>query len=67
MAKVYGTTKTTSPSKQSEKFIETARKLGADEDEQGFADKLRKIAKAKPMPKPKPAKARTKNDRSGEN
>ncbi len=33
---------------QSERFIETARQLGCDEDEAAFREKLGKIAKAKP-------------------
>lgn len=31
-------------------FAETARKLGCDESEAAFDDKLRRIAKAKPQP-----------------
>lgn len=34
--------------KQEKTFIETARKLGCDEDEAAFDRKLGKIAKAKP-------------------
>lgn len=30
---------------QKQRFIDTARELGADEDEKAFADKLRRIAK----------------------
>jgi len=33
---------------QSERFIETARQLGCDEDEAAFREKLGQIAKAKP-------------------
>jgi len=33
---------------QSEKFKETAREVGADEDEDTFMDKLKRIAKHKP-------------------
>lgn len=32
--------------KQSERFIETARELGCDEDEEAFKSKLKRIAKA---------------------
>jgi hypothetical protein len=41
---------------QSERFIETARELGCDEDEAAFEEKLRQIATAKPKPKAKPRK-----------
>lgn len=37
---------------QSQRFIETARELEADEDEAAFAAKLRRLTKA-PPPKPK--------------
>ena len=37
---------------QHEKFVELAREVGADESEDAFARKLRKIAK----PAPKPSK-----------
>jgi hypothetical protein len=33
---------------QKQKFIDTARELGCDEDEKSFDDKLRRIAKVKP-------------------
>ena len=36
------------PKGQSEKFIDKARELGADEDESAFEDRLRRI-----VPKPK--------------
>ncbi len=32
---------------QHDKFVELAREVGADESEQAFADKLRKVAPAK--------------------
>jgi hypothetical protein len=35
-------------SDQLERFIETARQLGGDEDEKAFDEKLKKIAKSKP-------------------
>lgn len=38
---------------QLQKFIEAARKVGADESESAFEAKLKKIAKAKPKPNPK--------------
>jgi hypothetical protein len=40
---------------QHERFVETARALGCDEDKERFEEKLRRIAKAKPS-KPKEAK-----------
>jgi hypothetical protein len=40
---------------QSERFIETARELGCDEDEAAFDEKLKRIATAKPA---KPAKSK---------
>ncbi len=41
--------KSTSPPKsQRDRFIEAARELGADEDEDAFKKKLERIAKAKP-------------------
>jgi hypothetical protein len=36
---------------QRERFIETARELGCDEDEAAFDEKLKRIATAKPKPK----------------
>jgi hypothetical protein len=39
---------------QSERFIETARELGCDEDEAAFEEKLRRIATAKLPRNPKP-------------
>jgi hypothetical protein len=36
---------------QHEKFVELARKLGADESEEAFVGKLREIAKPKPKRK----------------
>lgn len=38
---------------QRQKFIEAARKAGADESESAFEAKLKKIAKAKPKDEPK--------------
>jgi len=35
---------------QIERFKETARQLGCDEDEAAFDEKLRQIARAKPKP-----------------
>ena len=37
--------------KQLDRFKETARQLGCDEDEAAFDEKLKSIAKAKPMAK----------------
>jgi hypothetical protein len=37
---------------QLDKFKEAARKLGADEDEARWDERLRKVAKQKPEPKP---------------
>lgn len=39
---------------QSERFIETAKELGADEDIDRFRQKLRVIAQQKPKDQPKP-------------
>jgi hypothetical protein len=39
---------------QAERFIETARALGADEDEAAFKAKLAQIARAAPKDEPKP-------------
>jgi hypothetical protein len=36
---------------QVDRFIETARKLGCDEDEGAFEEKLKRVAKARPKPK----------------
>jgi hypothetical protein len=44
--------KTTDQKPQRERFIETARELGCDEDEAAFDEKLKRIATAKPNPKP---------------
>jgi hypothetical protein len=35
-------------SSQADRFIETARELGCDEDEAAFEEKLKRIATAKP-------------------
>jgi hypothetical protein len=43
-------------SDQSRRFIETARALGVDADEDRFRDKLRVIARQKPKDEPKPKK-----------
>ena len=43
---------------QSERFIETARALGCDEDEAAFEAKLRQIASYKPSPKAPKRKAK---------
>lgn len=42
-------------SEQSARFIETARRLGADEDEASFKAKLAVIARQKPKDEPKVA------------
>jgi hypothetical protein len=39
---------------QRDKFIETARALGCDEDEAAFDEKLKAIARQKPKDEPKP-------------
>jgi hypothetical protein len=41
---------------QSQRFIDTARELGADEDEAAFRGKLRVIARHKPRDEPKKPK-----------
>jgi hypothetical protein len=38
---------------QVDRFVETARQLGCDEDEKAFDETLKKIAKAKPKPETK--------------
>jgi hypothetical protein len=55
-----------SQTSQSERFIETARELGCDEDEAAFDEKLKRIATAKPMRTPKTNEAlpRPKNRKS---
>ena len=40
--------KKSSDDAQSQRFMETARELGCDEDEAAFEDKLRRIARQKP-------------------
>lgn len=45
--------KVQSKPKQQDRFIETARQLGCDEDEDAFKEKLKRIAKAKPKKKEK--------------
>ena len=42
---------------QRQKFIDKARELETDEDEQSFADKLKRIAKQQPTEK-KPGKSK---------
>lgn len=37
---------------QRDRFIETARQLGCDEDEKAFDEQLKKIAKQQPKPPP---------------
>ncbi len=44
---------------QRDRFIETARALGANEDEEAFRAKLRVIAKQKPKDAPEPPKERS--------
>lgn len=46
----------TKASSQRDRFIETARKLGADEDEAAFRAKLAVIARQKPKDEPVPSK-----------
>lgn len=38
------------PKAQSEKFVDLARELDADEDEARWEERLRKVAKVKPEP-----------------
>jgi len=45
------TTKNPKQKSQSQKFIDKARELGCDEDEQTFANKLKQIAKSPPPEK----------------
>jgi hypothetical protein len=42
------------PQSQRDRFIETARELGCDEDEEAFRAKLRVIARQKPKDDPDP-------------
>jgi hypothetical protein len=42
-----------SDEEQSRRFIEDAQKLGCDEDEAAFDEKLKQIVKGKPAPKRK--------------
>ena len=48
------------PNAQRQHFIETARAIGANEDEAAFKEKLARIARQKPKdePAPTPAKPR---------
>jgi hypothetical protein len=48
---------------QHQRFIETARELGCDEDEAAFDEKLKRIATAKPKPKPKQKSSTKKTNR----
>jgi hypothetical protein len=41
---------------QHKRFVETARKLGCDEDETAFEEKLKRIATVKPKPRGKKGK-----------
>ncbi len=43
---------------QFKRFVETARKLGCDEDKERFEKSLGKIAAFKPPPKPKKPKTK---------
>jgi hypothetical protein len=38
---------------QRDRFIDTVRELGCNEDEAAFEEKLRKIARQRPKPEPK--------------
>ena len=49
--------KITKDRQQSEQFVETARALGADQDETAFKAKLAGIARQKPKDVPTPDKA----------
>jgi hypothetical protein len=51
--------KTTDGKSQTDRFIETARSLGSDEDEATFKAKLAVIARQKPKPKGETEKAKT--------
>lgn len=49
---------------QHDRFVETARKLGCDESEEAFDEKLKVIARAKPSePRAKPVKPRRNPDK----
>ncbi len=51
---------TDSKKSQRDRFIETARQLGADENEAAFKEKLAVIARQKPKDAPKPQKPQDK-------
>jgi hypothetical protein len=55
MATRSGTGTTTSPSEQSERFVEAAREVGTDDDPERFKETIRKLAKAPPAPGPSKA------------
>jgi hypothetical protein len=57
MTKKQTPERSTSSSSQYQSFIETARKLGCDEDKERFEESLGKIAAYKPPKKPKAKKA----------
>lgn len=42
------------PKSQTDKFKELARKLEADEDEERWDERLKKVTKVKPQPKDRP-------------
>ena len=44
------------PKTQGEKFATAARELGTDDDPERFAERVRKLAKAKPTAEPKAVK-----------
>jgi hypothetical protein len=50
------TGKPTDTPSQIDRFRETAKELGCDEDEAAFRDKLRVIARQKPKDEPTPGK-----------
>jgi hypothetical protein len=44
------------PNEQFQRFVETARQLGCDDDPERFKETVRKVAKAPPQPGPSKAK-----------
>ena len=49
---IQNNSKKTQP-KDSDSFIETAKRFGCEESEDAFEDKLKRIAKSPPKPMPK--------------
>jgi hypothetical protein len=67
MAKMIKNLPVKSEAKQFDRFLETARKLGCDEDKERFENSLGKIAAYKPPrePRKEAKKVKTKKPRAG--